>query len=97
LDIEKDEGTRIFIKNEITIDEKHRSHRYYKYYIKFENKMGLIMYLVFFDEDRNLEDKDYHDFATEEDKSDKISGFHIYYDSEVISTKELEENVCLLF
>ena len=85
-------GKNVLQKTDISIDEKNRSHKNYKYYVHCEmnNKR---FYMVFYDEYRNLEDEDYHKYTRAEDKSDKIVALTIYYDSDIISSKIIEEDI----
>ena len=80
-------------KTEISVDEKNRKRKHYKYYVKCQLDKKRKIYMMFFDEFRNLSDEDYHDFVTDEDKTDKITKLIIYYDNEEITTKELEEDI----
>lgn len=84
----------VIIKSEVNFDEKNKEHKYFKYYVKIPgNHKESTLYFVFYDEFRNLDDEDYIDFATSADKSDKITGLQIYYDSTETSFTEIEENI----
>ena len=84
----------VIIKSEVSFDEKNKEHKYFKYYVKVPGDYKKsTMYFVFYDEYRNLDDDDYADFATKEDKTDKITGLQIYYDSSCTSFTEIEENI----
>jgi len=88
------EGDVIMRNTEVSIDEKNRSFKDYKYYVKILNNRGdLMFYFTFFDEFRNLDDDDYHDFATSEDKTDKVQHLMIYYDPDIITSKWIEDEM----
>lgn len=81
---------------EIEMDEKNKKHKLYKYIVKCNlvDKPGnSFLYLVFNDELRGFSDEDYHGYVTEKDKSNKIYNMNIYYDADIISTKEIEEGI----
>lgn len=86
----------ILQKTEISLDEKNKAHKGFKYYVKCQIGRSKF-YVVFLDEFRNMEDEDYHDSVinnlTPEDKTDKANRLIIYYDSSTISTKQLEDTV----
>jgi len=82
----------ILQKTELSLDEKSKQYKHYKYYVKCEFNRTKI-YFVFFDEFRNLSDEDYHKYVPDSDKSDKISKMVIYYDSDMISTKTIEDSI----
>ena len=88
----KDESN-IMTHTEIELNEKNKKHKRYKYTVKcFINDTEFI-YITFNDELRGWEDSDYHEYVTEDDKSNKIFDTTIYFDPEQISTKELEETI----
>ncbi|NPV13117.1 MAG: AAA family ATPase [Ignavibacteria bacterium] len=85
---------------EVEINEKNKRHKKYKYVIKcflndYSDKYSTesYIYLVFNDELRGWEDSDYHEYVTEEDKSNKIYNLVVYYNPDQISTKDLEDTI----
>lgn len=84
--------TNVVVKSEVSFDEKNREFKYYKYYVKLKKDNDKI-FLVFYDEYRNLDDSDYHKFVPTEEKSDKVNGLQIFYDSDKIPTSWIEENI----
>jgi len=88
------EGDVVMRNTEVSIDEKNRTFKDHKYYVKITNSRNQLMfYFVFFDEFRNLDDDDYHDFATDEDKTDKVQNLMIYYDPDIITANWIEEEL----
>jgi len=85
--------SNIIVKSEISFDEKNREYKYYKYYIKLNTSKNIKIFFIFYDEYRNLSDDDYHKFVPKDEKSDKISGLQIFYDSDEIETKWIEKNI----
>jgi hypothetical protein len=81
----------MIIHTEIDIDEKHKTHKTFSYLIKLKEKNN-VFYISFFDEVRGYDDSDYNDFATEEDKENKINSLKFYYSSN-INFDEIEEIV----
>jgi len=83
----------INIQTDVDIDEKNRTHKTYKYTIKcFINKTNYF-YIIFFDEKRGYNDKDYHEFATKEDKSNKIHSLTIFYNPDLITEKYINKHI----
>jgi len=85
----------IMTTTEIEMDEKNKKHKLYKYLVKcrLDAPGNEYVYIGFNDELRGYEDGDYHGYVTEDDKSNKIFGMTIYYDSDVVSTKKIESGV----
>jgi hypothetical protein len=81
----------MIIHTEIDIDEKHKTHKTFSYLIKLTHNNNNF-YISFFDEVRGYDDSDYNDFATEEDKENKISSLKFYYSSNM-TFDEIEELV----
>lgn len=88
----KDEKN-ILTYTEIEMNEKNKEHKIYKYIVKCNISKSNFIYLIFNDELRGYDDKDYHGYVTENDKSNKVFNMNIYYDSDIISTQELEETI----
>jgi hypothetical protein len=82
----------MIIHTDIDIDEKQKTHKTFKYLIKISH-LNSYFYISFFDEIRGYDDSDYHDYATDNDKQNKISGLIIYYDQEKISFTDMEKEV----
>jgi len=83
----------MIVHSEIEVDEKQKTHKSFKYLIKiFMNDVDYF-FISFYDEIRGYDDSDYHDFATKEDKENKISSLMIYYDNNSISFKNMEKEV----
>jgi hypothetical protein len=80
---------KVITKSEITLDEKRRQQCFYKYYVKLNEDL----WFIFFDEKKNLDEEDYYDYANEEDKANKVSGLHIFYNSDRYTTQEIEEEI----
>ena len=80
----------MIIHTDIDVDEKNKTHKSFKYTIKIYLNNGVFFYLSFYDELRGYNDEDYHDFATDNDKENKINSLIIYYDSEYISFSDME-------
>lgn len=80
---------------EIEMDEKNKKHKLYKYVVKciFDNSHNSFIYLVFNDEERGFDDSDYHEYVTENDKSNKIYNMTIYFDSNKISNEYIDTNI----
>jgi len=68
----------IRLHTEIEIDEKQKTHKTYNYLVKLYYD-GNPFFISFYDEERGYDDSDYNDFATEDDKANKISNIKIYY------------------
>lgn len=83
---------KILQKTEISVDQKNKQHKRYKYYVQCDvNKSKF--YIAFFDEYRNLDDDDYHNYVTDSDKSDKVTSIIIYYDQDTISNDYIENEI----
>jgi len=83
----------IMTYTEIEMDEKNKRHKLYKYIVKCELNNNNKIYLAFNDELRGYGDEDYHGYVTEKDKSNKIYNLNIYYDSDILPTKDLEDTI----
>jgi len=81
----------MIIHTEIDIDEKQKTHKTFSYLMKLSQNNNLF-FISFFDEVRGYDDSDYTDFATDEDKENKISRLKIFYNSQ-ISFGEIEDIV----
>jgi len=83
----------MIIDADIDVDEKQKTHKTFKYIIKINSSNKNYFYISFYDEIRGYDDTDYHDFATKQDKENKISSLSIYYDNKTISFKDMEKEV----
>jgi len=72
----------MILHTDIDIDEKHKIHKKFSYLIKLNDKNN-IFFISFFDEVRGYDDSDYNEFATKEDKENKINSLKIYYSSNI--------------
>jgi hypothetical protein len=77
----------ISMKADISYSEKNRESRMYKYTVKLNQGI----YMTFFDETRNIKEEEWHDYATDDDKSNKITNLIIYYDPDFISSLDIEK------
>jgi hypothetical protein len=82
-----DGDDNVTMKADIGFSEKNRETRLYKYTIKISKGV----YITFFDESRNIKDDEWHDYATEDDKSNKVTNLVVYYDSQFISSLQIEK------
>jgi len=83
----------IITTTDIEMDEKNHKHKTFTFIVKFFLDNGKFVYLTFSDEQRGYEDKDYHGYVTEDDKSNKIFNMIIYYDPIDIATQDLEKSL----
>jgi len=81
----------MIIHTEIDIDEKQKTHKTFTYLMKLTQN-NIVFFISFFDEVRGYDDSDYNDFATDEDKENKISSLKIFYNSQM-SFDEIEDIV----
>ena len=84
--------TNVMTVVDIEMDEKNNKHKLYRYTVKVELENTFI-YVIFNDELRGYEDDDYHEYVTEEDKSNKVYNLIIYYNPEKISTDKIEKGI----
>ena len=83
----------ILTKSDIDVDEKNRIHKKYRYVVKCEIQKDKFIMITFNDEKRCYDDADYHSYVSENDKSNKVYDINIYYDSDIFSTKDLEDTI----
>ena len=81
----------MLIHTGIEVDEKQKTHKTFSYVVKL-NHNGFPFFISFYDEERGYDDSDYNDFATDDDKANKISNLKIYYNSN-IKYEEIEKIV----
>jgi len=81
----------MIVHTRIELDEKQKTHKTFKYFIKLIINQNDYFYISFYDEIRGYDDSDYREFATDNDKKNKISGIEIYYNQDTISFEKMEE------